>query len=121
MRICARPDTHRLEVPSQEIRRRNRRWARSKWKWRYFPTVAERRCTSILTPWKDTRLEGSFEVNVGGIWETAGVGERVVVEKRVVHTFRNSGDQTVGSTTFTGPHSIWRAIFDGFTGWPIEV
>ena len=40
-------------------------------------------------------LEGTFEVNVAGVWKTAAVGERVVVDKGVPHTFRNAGDQSV--------------------------
>jgi quercetin dioxygenase-like cupin family protein len=40
-------------------------------------------------------LEGTFEVNVAGVWKTAGVGERIVIDKGVPHTFRNTGDQSV--------------------------
>ena len=40
-------------------------------------------------------LEGTFEVNVAGVWKTAAVGDRVVIDKGVPHTFRNAGDQSV--------------------------
>ena len=40
-------------------------------------------------------MEGTFEVNVAGVWKTAAVGERVVINQGVPHTFRNSGDQPV--------------------------
>jgi oxalate decarboxylase/phosphoglucose isomerase-like protein (cupin superfamily) len=40
-------------------------------------------------------LQGTFEVNVAGVWKRAGAGERIIVEKGVAHTFRNTGDEPV--------------------------
>jgi mannose-6-phosphate isomerase-like protein (cupin superfamily) len=40
-------------------------------------------------------LQGTFEVNIAGVWKTANVGDRVIVEKGVAHTFRNTGDDAV--------------------------
>ena len=40
-------------------------------------------------------LEGTFDVNVAGVWKTVAVGERVVIDQGIPHTFRNSGDESV--------------------------
>jgi quercetin dioxygenase-like cupin family protein len=39
-------------------------------------------------------LQGTFEVNIGGVKNTAAAGERVVVPKGVAHTFRNTSNET---------------------------
>src|SRR3954469_23808041 len=40
-------------------------------------------------------LQGTFEVNVGGVWTTAAPGDRVVVPPGTPHTFRNSSTERV--------------------------
>ena len=57
-------------------------------------------------------LEGTFAVNAAGVWKTAAVGERIVIDKGVPHTFRNTGDLSVSVYNVHRPAMKFEEYFE---------
>jgi mannose-6-phosphate isomerase-like protein (cupin superfamily) len=58
-------------------------------------------------------LQGKFDVYVDGNWKTFSVGEKVVVEKGVAHTFRNSSNETTRVYNTHQPAMRYDQFFEG--------
>ena len=58
-------------------------------------------------------LEGKFDVYLNGAWKTLSRGERVVAEKGVPHTFRNSTDASTRIYNTHQPAMRFGEYFEG--------